>query len=73
MISRYLVIALAFGACVVQVSRGAWMEAVGLFGLGAGLTLLKLAESRPILKPGAWAGFAVTAVAIVIVFVQRYL
>jgi len=73
MISRYLVIALAYGAAIVQITRGAWLEAVGLLGLGAGLTFLKLAETRPALKPGAWVGFAVTAVAIVVVFVQRYL
>jgi hypothetical protein len=72
-ISRYLVIALAFGAAVMQFRNGAWLEAVGLVGLGGGLTMLKLAETRPGLKCGAYAGFAVTAIAMFVVIFQRYL
>ena len=59
MISRYLVIALAFIAAGFRASQGAWLEATGLAGLGAGLTVLKLAERRPALKPLAYLGFLV--------------
>jgi hypothetical protein len=70
-ISRYLVIVLAFMAGAVRASQGAWVEAAGLFGLGAGLTLLKIAASRPGLKPVAYLAFLVTAAAIGISLVRR--
>jgi hypothetical protein len=68
-ISRYLVIALAFIAGAMRVSQGAWIEAAGLFGLGTGLAILKLA--RPSLRPAAYVAFLMTAVSIVIVLLRR--
>jgi hypothetical protein len=70
-ISRYLVITLAIAAAVMQISRGSYLEATGLFGLAAGLICLKLALSRPPLKYAAWGSFAVTAIAMIVVFVRR--
>ncbi len=64
MISRYIVIALAFGVAVLQATRGAWVEATGLLGLGAGLVVLRVA-STPAKRRLAWLAFSVTAVAIV--------
>ena len=64
MISRYLVIALAFGAAIMRFSQGAAIEAIGLLGMGGGLVCLKLAERRPAFKKGARLGFAITALAI---------
>jgi Na+/phosphate symporter len=69
-ISRYLVIALAVGATLMQVSRQAWLEATGLAALAAGLIILNVAATRPALKPLAWAAFATTAVTMVVVFVR---
>jgi hypothetical protein len=48
-ISRYLVIALAFIAGAMRIAQGAWIAATKLLDLGAGLALLKLA--RPALRP----------------------
>ncbi len=72
MISRYLVIVLAFVAGAMRVSQGAWIEATGLFGLGAGLAILKLAPSRPALKPLAWFAFLITALSIGVVLIRRF-
>ena len=71
MISRYLVIALALGAAVLQASRGAWIESIGLVGLASGLIALRLAPERPYLKRLALLGFLITAVAIGLVIVRR--
>jgi hypothetical protein len=68
-ISRYLVIALAFIAGAMRIAQGAWVEAAGLFGLGAGLAILKLA--RPALRPVAYVAFLITALSIVIVLLRR--
>jgi hypothetical protein len=68
-ISRYIVIALAFLAGALRVSQGAWIEAAGLFGLGLGLAILRFA--RPALRPAAYAAFAVTALSIVLVLMRR--
>ena len=65
MISRHLVIALAFGVAAFRLSQGAWTEAAGLLGLGGGLVCLKLGERRPGLRRFAWVGFAATASSIV--------
>ena len=70
MISRYLVIALAFIAAGFRGSQGAWVEAVGLAGLGAGLTMLKLAARRPALKLVAYLCFLVTALSMAIVLIR---
>ena len=61
--SRYLVIALALGAAVYRASQGAWVEATGLLGLGGGLIALRLSATRPQLKPLAYLGFFLTALA----------
>ena len=71
MISRYLVIALALGAACYRLYEGAWIEAIGLLGLGGGLVCLKVGETRPGWKRLALAGFAVTAAAIVTTLVLR--
>jgi hypothetical protein len=71
--SRYLVIALAFIAAGIKAQQGAIVEATGLFGLGAGLVLLKLGGDRPILRFGAYCCFAAVAVSMAIVFIRyRY-
>jgi hypothetical protein len=72
LISRYLVIALAFIAAGFRASQGAWLEATGLAGLGAGLTVLKLAERRPALKPLAYLGFLVTMFSIAVALIRQY-
>lgn len=72
MISRYLVILLAFVAAGIRASQAAWVEATGLAALGTGLVILKWAASRPALKPLAWAAFAVTALAISTVLIRQY-
>ena len=61
MISRLLVIALAFGAAVVKAMQGAWVEAVGLAGLGAGLAALRFVENRSIARPIAAASWPSTS------------
>jgi hypothetical protein len=71
-ISRYLVIVLALGAAGLQASRGAWIEAIGLLGLAAGLIALRFAPpDRPQYRRLAWVGFLITAIAIAIVIVRR--
>ena len=53
----------------------AWVETLGLGALAIGLTCLRLAESRqqPALKKVAWALFAITLVAMGMVFQRDYL
>ena len=70
MISRYLVIALAFVAAALQASRGALIEASGLVGLGAGLVFLKLGTGRPQLKVLAYAAFGVTVLAMIVALIR---
>jgi hypothetical protein len=70
-ITRYLVIALALAAAVYRASQGAWVEAIGLAGLGAGLVVLKLAATRPALRPFAYGAFLVTAISIAVVLFRR--
>jgi hypothetical protein len=70
-ISRVLVILLAFIAAGFQAGQGGYIQAVGLFGLGTGLIILKFAATRPTLRPLAWASFAVTIIAMAIVFFRR--
>jgi hypothetical protein len=72
MISRYLVIVLAFGVAAYRLSHGAWIEATGLGALGAGLILLRMAATRPQLRRTAWLAFLVTAVALGTVLVRDY-
>jgi hypothetical protein len=71
-ISRYLVILLAFVAAGIRAAQGAWVETTGLAALGTGLVILKLASTRPALKPLAWLAFLVTALAIGTVLIRQY-
>ncbi len=73
MFSRYIVIALALGLSVYRATQGAWIESAGLFGLGAGLVMLKLSASRPALRPFAYLGFVITAVAVAASLYRLYL
>lgn len=68
MISRSLVIVLAFGAAAFRASQGAWLETTGLAALGVGLVILRLASRHRLL---AWAAFAVTAASMVLVFLRQ--
>jgi hypothetical protein len=70
-ISRLLVIALAFGAAVVKAMQGAWVEAIGLAGLGAGLSALRFVTNRSVARPVAWSCFLLTALAIGIVLIRQ--
>lgn len=62
--SRYFVIALAFGAAVYRATQGAWIETIGLAGLGTGLVAMKLSAARPALRPFVYLAFLVTALAV---------
>ena len=73
MISRSLVILLAFIAAGIRASQGAWIETSGLAALGAGLVLLRVAKTRPAAKTFAFTCFAITAGAMVMVFTRDYL
>ena len=64
MISRYLLILLAFGVGIDRAAQGAWLAAAGLFALGVGLLVLKAAEKRPEIKPIAYLCFFATAASI---------
>lgn len=70
MISRALVIVLAFGVALARASQGAVIETLGLTALGVGLVFLKLADSKPQLRLYAWASFGVTACAMAVVFLR---
>ena len=71
MISRSLVILLAFIAAGFRASQSAWIEVIGLVALGGGLLVLQLSVTRPRLKRFAWICFAVTAVSVIVVFLRR--
>ena len=71
MISRYLLIVLAFGVAVYRVTQGAWLAAAGLFALGGGLVVLRAAETRPKIKPLAYVLFGLTALSIAIILLQQ--
>lgn len=67
MISRLLVIALAFGAAAFRASQGAWVEAGGLAALGAGLLILRV---WPAQKRVAWGAFALTGLSMLVVLLR---
>jgi hypothetical protein len=73
--SRYFVIALAAGLAVFRAKQHAWPDAVMLGALALGLTLLRLADTKqqPVLKQVAWFCFAISLVALGIVFQRNYL
>jgi hypothetical protein len=70
-ISRVLVIALALGASVYRYWQGAWIEGTGLACLAIGLVILRIAPSRPEIRPLAYVAFLVTALAIGVVLFRR--
>jgi hypothetical protein len=69
-ISRYLLIALAFALGVYRAVQGAWLPSSGLFAMAIGLAVLKLAERRAALRPLAYVCFAATAATIVVMIVM---
>ena len=71
MFSRYVLIVLALGLGVYRALQGAWLASAGLFALGSGLVVLKLAEKHPRLRPLAYLCFSGTALSIVIILIQR--
>ena len=76
MVSRILVIILALVAAGMRASQGAWVETTGLAALATGLISLRLGDTRPGFRRRsriyAWLFFAITAGAMVIVFVRQY-
>jgi hypothetical protein len=73
LISRSLIIVLAFLAAGMRATQGAWTETTGLAALGMGLVLLRVAQTRPAFKSYAFTCFAITAVTMVMVFTRTYL
>ena len=75
MFSRYFVIGFAAVVAVLRARSGAWPDAIMLGALALGLTLLRLADTQkqPLLKNAAWLLFAVSLVALGIVFQRNYL
>ena len=73
MISRPLVIILAFVAATMRAAQGAWQETIGLVALGSGLAILKIAETRPALKQYAYLCFLLTGASVVLVLFRQYL
>jgi hypothetical protein len=69
-ISRTLVIILAFGAAVYRAVQGAWIEAAGLASLGIGLVVLGASARRPAVRPLAWIAFLLTAASILVVLLR---
>jgi hypothetical protein len=63
---------MALGVAGVRASEGAWVETAGLMGLAAGLICLRVADNKPQYKSYAWLCFAVTAIAMVIVFWRKF-
>ena len=73
MISRPLVIGLAFIAAFMRGAQGAYTETVGLAALGTGLLILKIAETRPALRQFAYLCFLFTGASIVMVLFRQHL
>lgn len=74
-ISRYFVIALAAGLSAYQATRRQWPEAIGLAALAIGLTCLRVADlkQQPLLRRVAWGCFAITLVAMGMIFQSKFL
>jgi len=60
----------------MRASQGAWVETTGLASLATGLIALRIGDSRPAFRRRsriyAWMFFAMTAMAMVIVFFRKY-
>jgi hypothetical protein len=69
-VSRYILIVLAFGLGIYRAMQGAWLASAGLLTLGTGLIVLKLAEKRPAIRPFAYVCFLATAATIAVILVQ---
>jgi len=69
-ISRPFLTVVVLGAAAFKASQAAWVEAGGLAALGIGLLLLQFAPTRPAFKPLAWCAFALTGLAMLIVFLR---
>jgi hypothetical protein len=74
-LSRYFVIAFAAVMAVWRARDHAWVETIGLAALSIGLSCSLLAQTKqqPLLKYVAIACFAVTLVAMGMVFQRDYL
>jgi hypothetical protein len=72
-ITRWLVIILAFLAAGYRASQGAFVEAAGLAALGLGLLVRRLGGDGRATASAAYACFAVTVIAMIVVFVRDYL
>ena len=70
MVTRVIVIILAFAAAAYRVSQGAFVEAAGLVGLGGGLLLLRVASGRTSYRNAAIGCFVITALSILVVIVR---
>lgn len=70
MISRYIVIVLAYGAALYRLTQGAVVEAAGLVALGTGLVVLRAAPAPSPYRRLAWLCFLVTAVSIGVVLAR---
>jgi hypothetical protein len=68
LISRLLVIVLAFGAAAYRASEGAWVESGGLAALGVGLLLLRIFPKQRWMAVGA---FCLTALSMVVSLLRR--
>lgn len=64
MISKLFAVVLALVFAGVQIGRGAWVEAIGLLGLAAGLAIVRFWPAGRWL---GWACFGVTVVSISVV------
>lgn len=70
MVSRLIVIVLALAMAVLQASRGAWVETVGLVALASGLALQRYWGQNPRLRWIPWLAYSITAMAMMAVFLR---
>jgi hypothetical protein len=69
-ISRYIVIVLAYGAAIYRITQGAFVEAACLAALGTGLVVLRAAPAPSPYRRLAWLCFLVTAVSVGVVLAR---
>lgn len=70
MITRYLLIVVVFAVGTYRATQGAWLAAAGLFAMGLGLVVLKVAETKPAVRPIAYVCFLATAATIAAMLIQ---
>ncbi|HUF48334.1 MAG TPA: hypothetical protein VMM93_11000 [Vicinamibacterales bacterium] len=73
MITRWLVIILALLAAGYRASHGAMIEAAGLAALGVGLLVRRVGGDSRAATAAAYTCFAITVIAMIVVFVRDYL